>query len=136
MEKTTALSFLYYSATEQGAFEKLCDITSYPKIRTAPERLDRSDLSSRQKKYTEGMIDPEDMTFGYNYDKTTFTNLKGKEGSVGYYQLRFGANGEYGAWQWSGTHFTSVDGGEVGAVRKGTVTCYPESEITEVTIAN
>ncbi len=136
MEKNTALSFLYYSETESGAFAKLCDITSYPKIRTAPERLDISDLSSRQKKYTEGMIDPEDMTFGFNYSKDRFTTLKGKEGKVGYYQLRFGEKGEYGAWQWSGTHFTSVDGGEVGAVRKGTVTCYPESEIAEVTIAN
>lgn len=134
MEKITAKTFLYYSATKDGKFEKLTDITSYPKLFTNPEKLDISDLSSQQKKYTEGMIDHEDLNFGFNYTKARYDDLKAKEEVEGYYQLRFGANGQYGAWQWSGTHRASVDAGEVGGVRKGTLTCYPETEIESVTI--
>ena len=135
MEKTTSNTFLYYADKADGTYAKLMDITSYPDIFSAPERLDRSDLSSNQKKYVEGMIDLPNYEFGFNYDKASFDAAKAKEGKVGYYQIRFGANGEYGAWQWSGTHFTTPTGEGVGATRKGKIVCYPESAVTEATIS-
>ncbi len=135
MDKTTSNTFLYHSATATGTFTKLIDITSYPSPNNPPEKLDRSDLSSNQKKYVQGMEDAGDLEFGFNYDKTSYNKVKALEsGAVGYYQLRFGANGEYGAWQWSGTHFASIDGAGVGETRKGKLTCYAESDITPVTI--
>ena len=136
MEKSTSKTFLYHSATEKGAFEKLIDITSYPDIFSAPEKLDISDLSSNQKKYTQGMVDVPDYEFGFIYDKAKFDAVKKLEdGKTHYYQIRFGEKGEYGAWQWSGTHFATPNGGSVGAAREGKIVCYPESEITEATIA-
>lgn len=137
MEKSTSKTFLYHSATSEGTFAKLIDITSYPDVFSAPEKLDISDLSSNQKKYTQGMVDLPDYEFGFIYDAAKYATVKGLEdGSTHYYQLRFGENGEYGAWQWSGTHFATPTGGSVGAAREGKIVCYPESDVTEVEIGD
>ena len=56
MEKSTSNTFLYHSADGKN-FTKLIDITSYPDIFSPPEKLDVSNLSSNQKKYTQGMVD-------------------------------------------------------------------------------
>ena len=74
MEKSTSKTFLYYatltgSNNTPGTFQKLIDITSYPGIFTPPEKLDVSDLSSNQKKYTQGMVDVPDYEFGFIYTK-------------------------------------------------------------------
>lgn len=141
MEKTTSKTFLYYakltgSNSTPGTFEKLIDITSYPALFTPPEKLDVSDLSSNQKKYTQGMVDVPDYEFGFIYTKAAYDKVKDLEvdGTKYAYQLRFGASGEYGAWQWTGTHFATPNEGSVGSAREGTLVCYPESDITEVTI--
>lgn len=135
MEKTTINTFLYHSETGTG-FTKLIDITSYPDIFTAPERLDISDLSSDQKKYTPGMKDLADYEFGFNYTKDGYDTCKALEGkNEHYYQIRFGANGEYGAWQWQGDIFVTPSSGSVGAARTGKIVFYPETEVTEATIS-
>ena len=136
MEKTTINTFLYHSATDTGAFTKLIDITSYPDIFTAPEKLDISDLSSDMKKYTPGMKDLADYEFGFNYTKDGYDTCKALEGDdKHYYQLRFGENGEFGAWQWQGDIFATPTSGSVGAVRTGKIICYPATEVAEVTIS-
>ena len=141
MEKSTSKTFLYYakftgSNSTPGTFEKLIDITSYPALCASPEKLDVSDLSSKQKKYTRGMLDVPDYEFGFIYTKAAYDQVKDLEvdGTKYAYQLRFGATGEYGAWQWTGTHFATPKEGSVGSAREGTLMCYPESDITEVTI--
>lgn len=141
MEKSTSKTFLYYapltgSNSTPGTFQKLIDITSYPAIFSAPEKLDVSDLSSNQKKYTQGMVDVPDYEFGFIYTKASYDTVKNleKDGTKYAYQLRFGANGEYGAWQWTGTHFATPKESSVGAAREGTLTCYPEGDITEATV--
>lgn len=137
MEKSTSKTFLYHSTTESGTYTKLVDITSYPDLFSPPEKLDVSDLSSNQKKYTPGMVDLPDYEFGFNYTKAAYDALKDLEdGSTHYYQLRFGEKGEYGAWQWSGTHFALPVGGQVGSKREGKIICYPDGEVTEATITN
>ena len=134
MEKTTINTYLYAKKSESD-FSKLCDITSYPDLFTAPEKIDISDLSSRQKKYTEGMVDLPDYTFGANYTKAAYDKLKKLEGDDTIkYQLRFGANGEYGAWEWTGSHFINIKAGDVGAKREMELTVYPKTDIKEVTI--
>lgn len=136
MEKSTSKTFLYYSDTTSGDFKKLIDITSYPDIFSPPEKLDISDLSSNQKKYTQGMVDLPDYEFGFIYTKEAYNAVKKLEDGKTYqYQLRFGENGEYGAWQWSGTHFATPNGGNVGSAREGRIVCYPEGEVTEATIS-
>lgn len=135
MEKTTINTFLYHSETKDGDFKKLIDITSYPDIFTAPDKLDISDLSSSQKKYTPGMTDLADYEFGFNYTKESYAKCKALEGKKGFYQIRFGENGEFGAWQWQGDVFATPSGGQVGGTRTGKIVCYPETEVKEVTIA-
>lgn len=134
MEKTTINTFLMHSATKDGKFEKLVDITSYPELFSAPEKLDISNMSSKQKKYTPGMVDVPDQEFGYIYDKAAYAKIKALEGTDQYYQLRFGANGEYGCWQWHGDVFTSFSGGSVGSAREAKLITYPADDIEEVTI--
>lgn len=135
MEKTTINTFLYHSSTENGTFSKLVDITSYPDIFSTPEKLDISDMSSNQKKYVPGMVDLPDYEFGFIYDKADYAAIKALEGKDEYYQLRFGAKGEYGAWQWHGDVFATPKGGSVGAIREASLTCFPASDVTEVTIS-
>lgn len=131
MEKSTINTFLYHS-TDGKNFTKLIDITSYPDIFTAPEKLDISDLSSEQKKYTPGMKDLPDYEFGFNYTKERYDTCKALKGKEEFYQLRFGANGEFGCWQWKGDIFVTPTGGQVGGTRQGKVVCYPATDLTEV----
>ena len=135
MEKTTINTFLLHSDTEGGEYTKVVDITSYPDIFTAPEKLDISDMSSKQKKYTPGMIDLPDYEFGFIYDKDAYDAVKALEGTEGFYQIRFGENGEYGAWGWKGDIFATPTAGGVGAVREAKLICDPAGEVTPVTVA-
>lgn len=135
MEKTTINTFLLHSATEDGEFKKVVDITSYPDIFTAPEKLDISDMSSKQKKYTPGMVDLPDYEFGFIYDKDAYDAVKELEGTEGYYQLRFGENGEYGAWGWRGDVFATPTAGSVGSAREAKLICYPATEVTPVAVS-
>ena len=134
MEKTTINTFLYHASTEKGPFTKLIDITSYPDIFTAPEKLDVSDMSSKQKKYTPGMTDLADYEFGFNYTKAGYETCKQLEGKEELYQIRFGKDGEFGAWQWQGDIFVTPSAGSTGATRTGKIVCYPSTEVTAATI--
>ena len=135
MEKTTINTYLYRSTTATGTFSKVVDITKYPKLFSAPEKIDVSDLSGKQKKYEPGMVDVPDLEFGYIYTKAAYDAIKVYEGTTGYYQLRFGENGEYGDLQWSGDCFTTQNEGSTGSAREATLTCYASSEITEAIIS-
>ena len=134
MEKTTINTFLMHSETKDGEFKKLVDITSYPELFSAPEKLDISNMSSKQKKYTPGMVDVPDQEFGYIYDMASYKAIKELEGKDHYYQLRFGQNGEYGCWQWHGDVFTSFSAGSVGSAREAKLITYPVDDIEEVEI--
>lgn len=135
MEKTTIFTFLMHAETADGEFKELVGITSYPELFSAPEKLDISDMSSKQKKYAPGMVDVTDQEYGYIYDKEAYDKIKALEGKDQYYQLRFGKNGEYGCWQWHGDIFTTFSGGSTGSAREAKLTMYPKSDIEEVTVA-
>ena len=135
MEKTTINTFLYYSEGDSNTFTNLVNITSYPDIFTAPEKLDISDMSSKQKKYTPGMVDLPDYEFGFIYDKADYEKIKALEGKTSKYQLRFGENGEYGAWEWQGDVFATPTSGSVGSAREAKLICYPSTEVTPTTIS-
>ena len=135
MEHITSFTFLYHKGSGDTTFSKLCDITSYPDIYTPPERIDISDMSSNYKKYTKGMIDVPDYEFGANFTKAQYAVVKALEGTEeDYYQIRFGENGEYGAWQWQGGIFVTPLGGAVGDKRSATIKCYQSSIVTEVDV--
>lgn len=128
MEKSTVNTYLYCGESS-SALTKLIDITSYPDLMSPPEKLDVSDLSSKQKKYTDGMVDLPDYEFGANYTKESYQKVEGLKGKTLYCEVRFGSNGEYGKFSWQGTVFPTVTGGDVGGKREMKVTCYPETDI-------
>ena len=135
MEKTTINTFLYYKAGTATTFTNLVNITSYPDIFTAPEKLDISDMSSKQKKYTAGMVDLPEYEFGFIYDKTDYDKVKALEGQTTVsYQLRFGKDGEFGAWEWQGDVFATPTSGSVGSAREAKLVCYPSTEVSVATI--
>lgn len=137
MEHATIDTYLEYKEGSMSGFEILSDITSYPDLFTAPEKLDISDLSSRQKKYAEGMTDVPDYTFGANYVKVTYDKVKKLEGKTDIeFRLLFGKTGQYGAWGWTGSIFANVKGGEVGGKREMEITSYPQSDITPTIVSD
>ena len=135
MEKTTINTFLYYKSGTATTFTNLVNITSYPDIFTAPEKLDISDMSSKQKKYTPGMVDLPEYEFCFIYSKDDYEKVKALEGNTASYQLRFGQNGEYGAWEWQGDVFATPTSGSVGSAREAKLICYPSTEVTHTTIS-
>lgn len=128
MEKTTINTFLY-AGNSKESLSKLVDITSYPDVMSAPEKVDVSDLSSKQKKYTDGMIDLPDYEFGANYTASSYAKLNGMKDTKQFFELRFGKDGEYGKFSWQGTLFPIVSGGDVGGKREMKITCYPATEV-------
>ena len=134
MEKTTINTFLYYKEGTATTFTNLVNITSYPDIFTAPEKLDISDMSSKQKKYTPGLVDLPEYEFGFIYSKVDYEKVKALEGKTVTYQLRFGQIGEYGAWEWQGDVFATPTSGSVGSAREAKLVCYPSTEVAPATI--
>lgn len=128
MEKTTINTFLYCGEAA-ASLTKLIDITSYPDIMSPPEKVDVSDLSSKQKKYTDGMVDLPDYEFGANYTLEGYKKVNQMKDKKLYCELRFGTDGEFGVFKWQGTLFPSVSGGDVGGKREMKITCYPETDI-------
>ncbi len=130
MPQNTSNTYLYHKATPSAStFTKLCDITTYPDIFSAPPRLDATTLSNTQHVYVKDITDVPDMQFGCNYEVDDFERIKALEGIQLDYELRFGAAGEYGTFAWKGDIFITPTGGAVGAVRAGQITCYPANEI-------
>ena len=77
------------------------------------------------------MTDLPDYEFGFVWDFEAYKQIKekyvGKKDTQ--WQLRFGENGEYGAWEWTGDCFIAPVGGSTGAARTGRIVCYPETDV-------
>ncbi len=81
------------------------------------------------------MTDLPDYAFGFIWDKEGYDKIKELEGQELDYQLRFGENGEYGAWQWTGDIFARPLGGSTGAARTGEIICYPSTDVVPATVS-
>lgn len=125
---TAGTTLMYKVASE---YVKLCDITSYPDLGSAPSKLDTTDLSAtKMKTNIFGLQEAPDLAFESNYDKTAYTLLKGVEGATHDFQLQFGEDGNDGKFSWSGSAVTYLVGGGVDEVRKMTINISAETEIT------
>lgn len=124
MPTSTSYSFLYHG-TAEASLTKLCDITSYPDMFTPPEKLDASTLSTNKHSYIKGTIDVPDLQFGLWYDsdiEDAINEIADDEDHI--YELRFGEDGSIAKYRWTGTCFFTPSGGDFGAVRAGSLTCY------------
>lgn len=128
MATNTSNTFLYYNSGTK--FEKLVDIKTYPDMLSAPAKLPTTTLSDAVHTYIPDIFDVPDLTFTVNYEVTMAATLKGLESTEQDFQLRFGADGKYGSFDWSGMMVFTPTGGGVGAVREGVVTVYPSTAVT------
>lgn len=118
----------YHNGT---SFVKLVDIISYPDMGATPSKLDTTTLSAEKFKTSIlGLQDIPDLTFECNYDKTAYSLIGTLAGVTKQLQLEFGAAGVDGIFSWTGQVSVFATGAGVDEVRKMTLTCSAETEIT------
>lgn len=126
---TTAGTTLKSALTQDGPFEKLLDIKSFPDMGSEPDKIDTTDLSDLNFK-TEilGLQETPDLTFEANYNLEVFEKLSAMDGTY-WFNLEFGEGGVNGTFEWSGEIQVFVTGGGVDEVREMTVVLSAETEI-------
>jgi hypothetical protein len=116
------------NTTAGGTFTKLCDITSYPDMGSAPSKLDTTTLSeTTYKTNILGLQEAPDLTFDANYDEAVYNTINGLTGDY-FFQLDFGtADGKF---NWQGQIRVYANGGGVDEVRMMTLVLSAETAIT------
>lgn len=134
----TYKTYLMYRTSSAASYAKLIDITSFPDLIGTPERIDITTLSDAQRVYIAGIQDRDDMTFNANYTAENFAAVVELEGHIYEYAVWFGATGEVGSeeptgsegkFSWSGDIRAGVSGGGVNEAVQMTVTCTPSTVI-------
>lgn len=132
---STYQTYLMYKTSSSGTYAKLIDITSFPDLIPAPQRIDITTLSDKMRKYIQGIGDTSEMTFGANYTPANFKAVNDLNGNQYWYAVYFGASGDTpdghnGIFEWQGDVSASVNGGGVNAAVGMTVTAVPSTVIT------
>lgn len=138
---STYKTYLMYRTTTTVSYSKVVDITSFPDLIGAPERIDITSLSDGQRVYIAGISDRDDMTFNCNYTATNFSTVHNLENHIYEYALWFGATGDVGSetpdgsngkFEWTGDIRAGVSGGGVNEAVQMTVTCTPSTVVKYV----
>lgn len=118
----TSGTYLLYSSTETGTFEKLVDVKSVPKLGSAPSKLEITDLTMTRKGYIQGLQDSDDMEFTCNYTKANYDKCAKLDGStLQYFKVMFGdEEGTDGITCIKGYPYCFKNGAEADAVREFT----------------
>ena len=120
------------------AWSKLIDIKEYPDLGGAPEMLDTTTTSDKNRTFIPGIQDNEAMTFTTNYTKAGFDKLYALRGELHGYAVWFGASetggvvtpdGSDGKYAFGGYLDVYVNGGGVNEVVDMTITIAPATEI-------
>jgi len=130
MAKCTNKTFLMKKGASDTEFAKLIDITEYPDLGGAKEKLDSTTLSDTKKRTIDGIEDSADLEFKAWYDKDDYEKLLAIEdaGTVDTYQIWFGENGEDGIWEWQGKLSLYPNSGSSNAVREMTFSITDEGD--------
>ena len=136
---STYQTYLMYRTATSGSYDKLIDITSFPDLIPAKERIDITSLSDYMRVYINGIGDTSEQTYNANYTPANYAKVKELEGHQYDYAVWFGASGAEGSevpdghmgkFSWSGDISAGISGGGVNEAVKMTVTCTPASVIT------
>jgi hypothetical protein len=131
MAVNTSNTTLFYS-TNGSTYNKLCDITSYPDMGSAPSKLDTTDLTATQYKTNIlGLQEAPDLTFDANYDETAFATINALTASNYFFRLAFGSAD--GKFEWQGQVRVYANGGGVDEVRMMTIVTSASTAITFAT---
>jgi hypothetical protein len=130
MAKCTNKTFLMIKKKGESEFSKLVDITQYPDLGGAKEKLDVTTMSDVKKRTIDGIEDTGDLEFSAWYDKTDYENLLALEeaGNVDTYQLWFGEDGEDGIFEWAGKMSVYPKSGSTNAAREMSFSTTDEGE--------
>jgi len=115
---------------------KLVDIKDYPDMVAPPEQLQATTLSDEQHWYIPGVKDNGgNLEFTCNYDATTYSTIKGKEGTESNFGVWFGDNagtpdGHNGKFSFKGYPYVSKKGGGVNEVSEMVVGIIPTTGVT------
>jgi hypothetical protein len=139
---STYQTYLMYTTTSGGNYEKLIDITSFPDMIPPKERIDITTLSDYMRVYINGIGDTSEQQYGANYTPENYAKVAALEGYQYWYSLWFGAtgtagnetpDGHYGKFNWQGDISAGVSGGGVNEAVKMTVTCTPSKPVVYAT---
>lgn len=135
---STYQTYLMYRTTTSGEYAKLIDITSFPDLVPAKERIDITSLSDYMRVYINGIGDTAEQSYGANYTPENYSTVKGLEGNQYDYAVWFGASGSEGSevpdghmgkFSWTGDISAGVSGGGVNEAIAMTITCTPSTVI-------
>lgn len=131
MAQSSYNTILKYSTTEDGDYTKLVDIKDFPDLGGSPELLETTTLSNRAQTYIHGIQSMDAMEFTANYDKDTYSTIKGLENQNLYFKLYFGetTEGEDGIFAWEGELTVWATGHGVNEVREMIISIAPSTEI-------
>lgn len=136
---STYQTYLMYRTSSSADFVKLIDITSFPDLVPAKERIDITSLSDYMRVYINGIGDTAEQSYGANYTPANYSAVKALEGHQYEYAVWFGASGNEGSevpdghmgkFSWTGDISAGVSGGGVNEAVGMTVTCTPSTVIT------
>ncbi len=136
---STYQTYLMYRTSSSADFAKLIDITSFPDLVPAKERIDITSLSDYMRVYINGIGDTAEQSYGANYTPANYSAVKALEGHQYEYAVWFGASGNEGSeipdghmgkFSWTGDISAGVSGGGVNEAVGMTVTCTPSTVIT------
>jgi len=118
------------------SYSKLCDIKDYPDLIGAPEPLETTTLSNRQRTFIEGLKSGEQLTFTANYSESAFSQIVGYAGVEKDLAVYFGASaldtpdGHDGKFTFKGYVSCSIVGKGVNEVREMSIIITPTTEIS------
>lgn len=127
------------TSSSTTTYEKLVDIKSFPDLGGAPEMLDTTTLSDKQRTNIPGIQSLDALEFTANYDKTNFSTLKDLEGTETEYAVWFGGTesggavtptGSDGKFSFKGYLNVYANGGGVNEVVDMTISIAASSVIT------
>lgn len=136
---STYQTYLMYRTTTSGSYEKLIDITNFPDLIPAKDRIDITSLSDYMRVYINGIGDTAEQSYGANYTPSNYAAVKALEGHQYDYAVWFGASGAEGSevpdghmgkFSWTGDISAGITGGGVNEAVKMNVTCTPATVIT------
>lgn len=120
-----------YPITLKADGTKLCDIKDFPDLGGAPETLETTTLSDSARTYIAGIKDQQALEFTANYDEDDFDAIAALTGTK-QFQLWFGASGDSGKFEFSGTISAYVVGAGVNEVVDMKIVIVPSTVITVV----
>ena len=135
---STYQTYLMYRTTTAGTYEKLIDITSFPDLVPAKERIDITSLSDYMRVYINGIGDTAEQQYEANYTPENYAKVKALEGHQYEYAVWFGASGSegsevpdghYGKFEWTGDISAGISGGGVNEAVGMTINCTPATVV-------